>query len=430
MKRFAEFTADELAAKRKGLVPKTTAKATTTAANTFREYLKEKNQPQDFENFTKQQLNLALSTFYVEARTKTGEIYKKTSLETLRYGLNRHMKSEKGIDILDDAEFASANEAFKIALLEIKQVGKAAIDHHPPLTDADRQKIYTSRLLSPTYPQGLFNKVPYDIRYYFCRRGAENMHTMTKKTFVVKTDPNTGRKYVYKQTDELTKNHGPNDDERVSGYMPEMVGDERCPVASFGKYVSTLDPDFDRLWCYCKDSFDPDDACWYTKRPVGVNALNTFLPLLSSKCELSQIYTNHSLRATGATVLYQNDHSASEIMAVTGHKSVSALAVYQHTSSNQKMVMGTTLAQNVAGTSRALEPYFPRRPSGTRSHVVTAAASLGEDHVMQLTQQDLDFMFDDKNAPEETPTQHPSAAPAQPVTFKNCVFNGPVTFEH
>jgi hypothetical protein len=55
-------------------------------------------------------------------------------------------------------------------------------------------------------PSELANIVQYDIRMYFFRRGMENMHQMTKSNFAVKT----GMKYVFKTTDEMTKNHREN----------------------------------------------------------------------------------------------------------------------------------------------------------------------------------------------------------------------------
>ena len=55
---------------------------------------------------------------------------------------------------------------------------------------------------------------------------------------------------------------------------------------------------------------------------------------------LSQIYTNHSIRATGATILGRNcSMPMAQIMAVTGHKSASSVAVYQRVSSKEKQVM-------------------------------------------------------------------------------------------
>jgi integrase len=61
------------------------------------------------------------------------------------------------------------------------------------------------------------------------------------------------------------------------------------------------------------------------------------------KIYLSQIDTNHSIRATGATILGRNC-SMAQIMAVTGHKSVSSVAVYQRASSKE-IKLWETLSQ-------------------------------------------------------------------------------------
>jgi hypothetical protein len=47
------------------------------------------------------------------------------------------------------------------------------------------------------------------------------------------------------------------------------------------------------------------------------------------KCKLSEVYTNHSITATGATILAKNMYGNAQIMTVTGHKSVQALSMYQ-----------------------------------------------------------------------------------------------------
>lgn len=57
--------------------------------------------------------------------------------------------------------------------------------------------------MQPNTPRGLFNKVQFDIRMYFFRRGAENMVNMTKDTFIVKFDEKTNTKYVTKHVDGL-----------------------------------------------------------------------------------------------------------------------------------------------------------------------------------------------------------------------------------
>ena len=242
---------------------------------------------------------------------------------------------------------------------------KRKTKHFPPLTDVDRQKLYTSLFFNTDTPTGLQNKVQYDVRYYFAIRGAENMQTMTKSSFILGTDPDTGLRYI-DRVDEMTKNHRENgsSDDGPDGRMAETLTDD-CPVASFLKYMSKLHPDQDRFWCYAKNTYCTEDECWYTLKPVGVNTMAKFLPELSRKCELSQIYTNHSIRSTTGTVLHQSRYSTREIQSVTGHKSISSLAIYQRTSSSQKMDMAKTLHHKIAGRGKENKQQTRSRDEGT-----------------------------------------------------------------
>jgi hypothetical protein len=58
------------------------------------------------------------------------------------------------------------------------------------------------------------------------------------------------------------------------------------------------------------------DDTWYCNEPVGEKKLTVFMSELSKSAALSQIYTNHSIRATGATILSKNMHGPAQIMAV------------------------------------------------------------------------------------------------------------------
>ena len=86
-------------------------------------------------------------------------------------------------------------------------------------------------------PRSLQKKVQFDIRLYFCRRGAENMEKMMKTDFQVKVNPQNQEFYVVKVKDELTKNHKEMEN-IVSGVMPENKTDPLCPVKSFQEYIS------------------------------------------------------------------------------------------------------------------------------------------------------------------------------------------------
>ena len=72
----------------------------------------------------------------------------------------------------------------------------------------------------------------------FCRRGRQNLRQLKKSPFRVFKDA-SGKNYVAKVVDELTKNHRENDKE--GGMMYETEG-PFCPVASFEKYLQHLKP--------------------------------------------------------------------------------------------------------------------------------------------------------------------------------------------
>ena len=136
----------------------------------------------------------------------------------------------------------------------------------------------------------------------------------------------------------------------------EQPGSPFCPVTSFTTYLSKLHPDCDRLWQYPRDSYCDLDTVWYANKPIGKNTLCSFMSTLSKRCNLSETYTNHCIRATGATILTRSKFASAQIMSVTGHKSVSSLAVYQRVSNIEKLQMSHAL-------SRGMQPItVPGRP--------------------------------------------------------------------
>ena len=106
-----------------------------------------------------------------------------------------------------------------------------------------------------------------------------------------------------------------------------------CPVLSFENVLDKLNAKCDRLWQRPKASYLPEESCWYTNSPIGEKK---FMPSLSEKCQLSKRYTNHSIRATGATILSHQRFNPAQIMPASGHKSVSSLSVYQQIGSSKK----------------------------------------------------------------------------------------------
>lgn len=70
---------------------------------------------------------------------------------------------------------------------------------------------------------------------------------------------------------------------------------------------------------------------WYSENPVGVNTLKATVKRLAKEAKLEGHFTNHSLRLTAATRLYQAGVDEQTIMEYTGHKS-EAVRLYKRPS--------------------------------------------------------------------------------------------------
>jgi len=94
--RFATLTEEDLAVLIDGKESKNTKVATKHAVKLFREYLDTKLVNSDFDNFSEDELNTRLKTFYAELRNKDGKVYKRTTLQSIRCGLRREVGTMLG----------------------------------------------------------------------------------------------------------------------------------------------------------------------------------------------------------------------------------------------------------------------------------------------------------------------------------------------
>ena len=123
---------------------------------------------------------------------------------------------------------------------------------------------------------------------------------------------------------------------------------ERCHVQILDKYLSKIpkeaqSKDVFYLTPLLKKPIHPSKP-WYTTTPVGRNRLNVMLKEMCQEAGLSGKFTNHSLRAYGATTLFQAGVAEKLIQQRTGHKSLDALRQYERTSESQLADISTVIS--------------------------------------------------------------------------------------
>ena len=93
---------------------------------------------------------------------------------------------------------------------------------------------------------------------------------------------------------------------------------------------------------------DPNEA-WFDNAAVGKNKLATVVKDMCAEAGIAG-KTNHSLRATGATTMFQNSVPERVIQKVTGHRSLEALQEYERVSIDQHKQVSKILMTNVKKT--------------------------------------------------------------------------------
>ncbi|XP_067454083.1 uncharacterized protein [Thunnus thynnus] len=307
--------------------------ATRYAVRIFREYLSEKAQSPDFETLDKEALCAVLRSFYAEARSKSGQLYSKSSLISIRSSLNRYLNEPpycRTLDLTKDPELRSANLTLAAVIRRLEEQGAGPVVQKQAITRSDLRKLYESSVFNTDTPFGLLNKVWFETCMYFCTRGRENQRELEEDSFGLAVDED-GRKFVYfkalgpyhKSRSAAWTKKRPDADEDTLPRMYE-TGTELCPYASFVRYVSKRNPLCRAFFQRPRDHCCASDVTWYENKAIGKNLLGTRMQMLSRAAKLSKTYTNHCIGAVSIATL-------NSIVGATGSKPTTTLYVASET---------------------------------------------------------------------------------------------------
>ena len=197
--------------------------------------------------------------------------------------------------------------------------------------------LWDNGILGTSTPQFLLNAVFYLNGKSFCLHGGEEHRRQRISQLVREYNPD---RYVY--TEAGSKNKKGTFVEIQNKVVPiysSLQAGERCHVHVLDLYLSKLPKDaIDRDIFYIRPlpAVPAQPAApWFQSVPIGRNQLAKMVPNMCTRAGIAGHKTNHSLRATAATDLYHANIPEKLIQERTGHKSVQALRVYQHTTDDQ-----------------------------------------------------------------------------------------------
>ena len=122
-----------------------------------------------------------------------------------------------------------------------------------------------------------------------------------------------------------------------------MDNPQRCLIRLYKLYQSKCPKNRPNGAFYLKPLVNPKTLVWYSKTPVGHNTLMNTVRRLCRKAGIEGFYTNHSLRTTAATHLFEAGVDEQLIMLHTGHRSTTGVRSYKRTTNALRKQTSTVL---------------------------------------------------------------------------------------
>jgi hypothetical protein len=276
---------------------------------------------------------------------------------------------------MSDPVFRPANLVYEGKIKGLKKQGKDVTAHKPPIDERDMARFYESGVLCNNNPVALQRKVFLEISFHFGRRGREGWRGMTRESFCIKKDAE-GREYLTMSYNEHDKNHA--DAENKIQCMYANPESDLCPLKSYKLYLEKLNPHCNAFLQRPLPNYHGRQV-WYANAPLGVNTIATMMKGISQDAGASRIYTNHSIKASTATVLKKAGYAPQDIMAVTGHRNVASLESYaQGPGQDDRAKMSNELAMFGKAANSSVDIVTSQ--SGCTATLSTGSRSLSVDN--------------------------------------------------
>ena len=291
-----------------------------------------------------------ISKFVAEAKQKDGTPYPPNSLYQICCGLGRGLNSigRADVDIFNAPEFAVFRDTLDSCMKQLKASGNFEIKKAEIITDDIESMLWDKGFLGDTNPQVLFDTLVFYMGLYFALRiGLEHRHLRHKPSQLVLVEipgsvPYLKYQEVISKTNQGELKHRMKEAKEVIQYA-NVDNPDRCIVRLYKLYNKKCPPERPSDAFYLKPVPNPADGeYWFYPRAVGHNILGQTVKRLCQKAGIQGHFTNHSLRATAATRLFQNKVDEQLIMQRTGH-STSGVRSYKWIGENLRNVTSDVL---------------------------------------------------------------------------------------
>ena len=311
-------------------------------------------------NLPKEEICLVLCKFVMEAHNSDGKDYTRDTLYDLIIMVQSFLKQNgKPMKFLEEDVFFDLKNALDNRMRDLSKDGKISPRiKAEPLSVSDEEKLWSLGILGDKTPEQLVDTLLYLNSVHFALRAAEEHKSLKMNCqFKVEFDPEVGLKYL-QYTECMSKcNQGGLTSRfiqtKVDRAYENVINSDRYMVCLYEKYVSHRP---NHLPKYSKDFYlhplaVPNGNIWYSCQARGRHNLDKVVKTMCAKAGFTGKCTNHSLRSSTATCMYEKGIDEQLICEKTGHRSV-AVRSYKRTSSRQMKEVCDVLY----GNTKPIEP--------------------------------------------------------------------------
>ena len=324
---------EDLSEAAKGVVPDNTKRRNSWAAKNLMEWAKSRSEdvpsdpvPDILACQDPAVVNKWLCRYVLETRQANGQPYPPKSIYGLLCGIQRINRDNKvPFNFLEktDVRFQELHKTLDSVCSDLHSHGIGAKTKSADVISyEDEDSLWREGLLGCGSPRVLLNTVFFYVCLFFCLCGGQEQRLLSWQNLKrVPEDPTVYTSSTYYEYIEFaSKNnqhrfrdiHAKN--KCVKAYA-NCDDSDKCVVRILDFFKSKLpkDPKAVYLRPVEKVPSDPDKP-WFVNVPVGVNTLNTIIARMCEKVEGIPKYTNHSLRATAASRLFEKNVPETEVL--------------------------------------------------------------------------------------------------------------------
>ena len=305
---------------------------------------------EDLDKMSVEEMNYWLMRFVLEVRRQDGKDYPPNSLYQICCGLMRILKfrNRANVNFFNDAVFEEFRGTLDSKMKTLQASGQFQTRKADIITLQMEDELWKRGLLGDHLAQVLLDTMVYYIGICFALRGGEDHRRLRHDpSQLILVEPIDGVAYLKYVPDVSKTNQGGLKHRKVPQeetiHYANTSNPTRCLIRLYKLYNSKCPVDRPAGAFYLKPLKNPGEAVWYQKVPVGHNVLSNTVGRLCKAAGFNGHYTNHSLRATTATRLFESGIDEQLIMQRTRHRSTDAVRSYKRVTENLKEVTSSVL---------------------------------------------------------------------------------------